>query len=1410
MKAHKYNIDRPHFGNHQPKSANRLLSDDSRDAFTSVFDCKVTLNDVLSERAVKIPKVLQNGPDKPHSACATHTEVAYLQSIEIKPPISWPDSKDSRWEELDSLVAREFLPIGSISDRIASLESLIYTIGVSLFGLRKPKSKNLKGFSRRTKLSIALVCEKNSLISQVESCMCPLHKEGLLQLLSVTRAKLRSFRKSEKSRIRRKKYKEAQLSFKKNPYLAGRSLLDPKVSAFLKVSKSELNQYKLSVLADDLYSTNLGSLPDLPPNPPLLKEFHSHALSLEDFSNVLSSRRNSSAPGINGIIYRVYKLCPQISSFLYRIFCSCVKNCVVPVQWRVAKEVYIPKSKEPDESKISDFRPIALLNVEGKLFFRLISKRIEDHVIHDNKFINTSIQKGCMEKVPGCWEHMSLLWSGLKDARKNKKSLSSVWLDIANAYGSIPHRLIFFALERYGIPPSWINIVKAYYKGLFTKSFSVSCPSDWHQHFKGIFAGCTISIILFLLGMNVVIEFTLAGSPKSYCIGSTALPPIRAFMDDLNILSPSISETKRLLMRCTIALKWAGMKLRPDKSRSVVIVKGRCMDSTPFVSGEISIPSIQSMPVKFLGRVIDGSLSDRKAIEELDSKIIKGLNFIDKSCFTSSQKLWILQNLLVPRIQWPLLIYEIPVSHVAKLESKISVFMRKWLKLHHSTSSLCFYSKLSPCPLPVKSLSSILKSSKISGHLLLRDSSDPVVSSINPNLKSGRWRVGENVRATEMEIQFRKISGYSPDFGIKSPNIDLDSKKGTHSYRRMVSQVSKDIDEESNLVKALSLQIQGSWLSWGRYIKNNLSWKDILATPPDLLSFCLKATYGVLPSPSNLRRWKISSQPSCTLCGTNLCSAAHILAGCKVALKQGRFTYRHDEVLVHLVTVLKSFKSNLTPVPSLPVTNSIDFVPEGKPKRNRTSVNCGVFFSASDWIIKADLSQSFTFPLFIAATSLRPDIVCYSKSLKRVVLIELTCPCEENFEDRHQYKSAKYQSLVNKIQENGWTVDFFAIEVGLRGYCSSSVVFCLRKLGLPSKLSHKTAKALGWTSLSASFVIWLARDSKEWADPPKTSPSVEQVKAKSRISLPASKPFKQSSSIPAATSRVGFVNKGNTCYANAILQALSTLPSLWSQWASECDRVSPLVRSIVSNLSLISKSKTSLDPSNFLRALQTNMVKTDPTFNFNAQHDSAEILNSILDELTGNSPAANEIFKVTTQTETCCDNCLCSSSSEEYSNYLSIPIRESLSKSLQDRFKESSVSKHCPICEDITSHTISPSLFSCGTVLILHLNRFSYNNGRPIRNEAIVDCLLRQDGYVLTVHTSPSANDSVCEVHFNTHYSVTATINHSGTLDNGHYTAHVKDMNSGRWFHCNDKAVVPRKDFTINNSTSYIIFFVRK
>ena len=107
--------------------------------------------------------------------------------------------------------------------------------------------------------------------------------------------------------------------------------------------------------------------------------------------------------------------------------------------------------------------------------------------------------------------------------------------------------------------------------------------------------------------------------------------PVKAFMDDMFLMSPSIPATQVLLDRCAVALIWARMSFRASKSRSMVIDKGKVIDISPFsFKGEI-IPSIYANPVRFLGRTIDFTVSEKHSVEKFVSEVLLGLKLLDKS-----------------------------------------------------------------------------------------------------------------------------------------------------------------------------------------------------------------------------------------------------------------------------------------------------------------------------------------------------------------------------------------------------------------------------------------------------------------------------------------------------------------------------------------------------------------------------------------------------------------------------------------------------------------------------------------------------------------------------------------------------------------------------------------------------------
>ena len=181
-----------------------------------------------------------------------------------------------------------------------------------------------------------------------------------------------------------------------------------------------------------------------------------------------------------------------------------------------------------------------------------------------------------------------------------------------------------------------------------------------------------------------------------------------------------------------------------------------------------------------------------------------------------------------------------------------------------------------------------------------------------------------------------------------------------------------------------------------------------------------------------------------------------------------------------------------------------------------------------------------------------------------------------------------------------------AIKVGARGYSSKSLLICLKRLGFNNKIVQKTTKSLSCISIKASFYIWLARNSSGWSrkisliaiEDTVLSAAGNKNANTSRDSRSSNKDFLISQPTRNLrksnqhTKHPGLFNKRSTCYANSILQALSTVPSFWCQSASQSGFLSPLTRALTLNMSLLKRQTTPLDPSNFLwvlhRKLSTN------------------------------------------------------------------------------------------------------------------------------------------------------------------------------------------------------------------------------
>ena len=82
---------------------------------------------------------------------------------------------------------------------------------------------------------------------------------------------------------------------------------------------------------------------------------------------------------------------------------------------------------------------------------------------------------------------------------------------------------------------------------------------------------------------------------------------------------------------------------------------------------------------------------------------------------------------LMPRLMWPLTVYEVAMSHVEHMKQCIIVFLRKWLGISSNLTSVALYGRGTKVQLPLKTLTEEVKVTKARVHMAMRDSKDQVI-----------------------------------------------------------------------------------------------------------------------------------------------------------------------------------------------------------------------------------------------------------------------------------------------------------------------------------------------------------------------------------------------------------------------------------------------------------------------------------------------------------------------------------------------------------------------------------------------------------------------------------------------------------------------------------------------------------
>lgn len=150
--------------------------------------------------------------------------------------------------------------------------------------------------------------------------------------------------------------------------------------------------------------------------------------------------------------------------------------------------------------------------------------------------------------------------------------------------------------------------------------------------------------------------------------------------------------------------------------------------------------------------------------------------------------------------------------------------------------------------------------------------------------------------------------------------------------------------EEVRASRMVGVGQQGAWTKWATVLQRKITWSNIWKADFHRIRFLLQAVYDVLPSPANLHVWGKIETPACPQC-SGRGSLEHLLSSCSKALGEGRYRWRHNQVLRavanSLATAISTNKCHHKP-------KTIKFLRAGEKPNTPSRAKSGLLTFATD------------------------------------------------------------------------------------------------------------------------------------------------------------------------------------------------------------------------------------------------------------------------------------------------------------------------------------------------------------------------------------------------------------------------------------------------------------------------------
>ena len=189
--------------------------------------------------------------------------------------------------------------------------------------------------------------------------------------------------------------------------------------------------------------------------------------------------------------------------------------------------------------------------------------------------------------------------------------------------------------------------------------------------------------------------------------------------------------------------------------------------------------------------------------------------------------------------------------------------------------------------------------------MVLRYTRDDTIRYNPPEVRTGKkWSAESTVNNLIDQVEHKDIVGsvQTTRHGLGTQNFKPFSSSKAVEKRKTVVKELRTNEEDERKAKLVQCSVQGQCMRWESLtIERKITWREIWEWETARLSFLIKSTYDVLPSPANLKRWKLGDDEKCK-CGQKG-TMKHILSHCPLGLD--RRTWRHNQVLKVLEESLK-------------------------------------------------------------------------------------------------------------------------------------------------------------------------------------------------------------------------------------------------------------------------------------------------------------------------------------------------------------------------------------------------------------------------------------------------------------------------------------------------------------------------